>query len=191
MTTPLQNFTDKGTYDSTRGQELYWEYYFEVTFGTGTEYQFFNANTGSAGGSVVTNFPSNGQMPSNQKMDVEFLKFFWTPSALKTQAQYQTLVTTMANMVFNFGITDLSPQYQGKINRIFGNPLPLVIGGAAAGDQVLGRSYYEAGVDLQGIDVTLSANVSYQPIITFNATPDASVQGDRLLLVMCGNKYSA
>jgi len=192
MATPIQNYTNKGTFNPTQGQDLYWEYYFEITFTTNTEYQFFNQNTGAAGGLVVTNFPSNGQMPSNQKMDVEAMKFYWTPSAQKTQAQYQILITTLSNMFFGFGIQDLSPQYQGKMNRIFGNSMPLLITGAAAGDQLASRSYYDATLDLQDIDITLQGEVSFFPTVTFlNGTPDDSIQGDKLLLVMCGPKYSA
>lgn len=188
---PLDFEIANGTYDPNAGQLLDWSFYDRVTIGTNTKYRFFIDPVGSTTGKTFaeTNFPIAGQMPADVHFRVDALAMYWTPKAAKSQANYQIFLTTLKNSFFEFGIGSKSPQYQEPMDMFFDNPVPMVVIGGAAGDQLMSRTQYSVMRNLEP-QIVLAGKTTFSVDVTFNSTPDASIQAEFLGFKMIGKKLS-
>jgi len=180
-----------GTYQPGSGQIVWWEYYDRFAIDGTTpvvNYSFFAIPLGQGGKNLAdTNFPLAALMPNSEKMAVMYLSLSYWPHALLAQATYQLALDMMAETTLEFNIRGIKDVFQANLISVFGNPFPALVSGAAAGDQVVARSKFQAIYELE-IEIVLAANTNFTVDLTHHVAPNAALDDDLLQLSLIGPK---
>jgi len=178
---------EEGAYNTEMGELLWWSYYDTLLLEVATlEYSFFSTPLGQGGKTKAeTNFPAANQMPQAQKLEVRAIELFYIPQAAKSQAEAQNIINAFRTGWLEFDFTNKAPLVQLPLPQLMGAAFPIIVSGAAAGDQAYGRSEY-TGVWESPVEIILPAKSNFSVNIVFNTALDASLEGDKLQISLVG-----
>lgn len=192
MKTAFQEL-QSGTYEVGKGavgEIRPWSYYDEVTLATGNLNLTLFADALGTNGKTLSQTNSLGRsIPQGTHLAFDAVKLFYIPAAAKSQAEYVAIITWMANARLVLGIDNKSDMFQYKLIEIFGEALPMIISGAAAGDQITSRSLTPGSRALFGL-IILAALTGYTVQIQSVVAAPAAVNGDRIIVDFLGAKKS-
>lgn len=185
MATLMQQI-NQGTFNPDSGRVRWTPYFDSISFlSTTLSYSFFATPLGQGGKTLSqTNFRQANVFPANEKMEVVALEAFFIPDAAKTQAQLQHVIDAFKNSVLTFDIGGVN-QLTLPMTQFMKASFPVVVTGAAAGDQISHRTSYNAVWELP-VEIILAAKTDFAVALTFTTAPNASLDGDVLLLSMVG-----
>jgi len=194
MKRTIQELTNSShVYNPDAGQNLWWPAYDRLTLDPAiNEYVYFATQKGANNKKLSdTNWAAGGQMPANTAIGIEYLNFYYTPAAQKTSEEYSELLTALTTASFAFLINDKSPQYQRPLDAIFGNCMPLnIIDAAPLGQQNLSQATFNSINELHDIEIVLAGQCSFTPTIIWDTQIPDSMEGDKLMLEMVGERIS-
>lgn len=185
-------FLEEGTFQPGTLEYKWWEYYDRIILLNATAangYRFFSVPQGVGKDLADTNWQIANQFPENERMAVMYLCFYYVPYEIRTQAEYQKILDLFKSAYFFFTIQNKSPMVQFPLCFAFGNSFPLLVTGAAAGDQMLGRSQFSGFYEL-GIEIPLAARTPIDVQIVFSAATDADLDNDKIYFSMVGPHWS-
>lgn len=186
MVTSALRALEEGAYNSSMGELLWWSYYDKNTLvSTKQQYSFFSTPLGQGKTISQTNFPAANQMPQAQKLEVRAIECYYIPSAAKDQAGYQLLLDALKVGVLSFNFTNKAPLVQIPLMQLMGNSMPLVVSGAAAGDQVLGRSQF-SGVWESPVEIILPSKSNFDVSVNFDAAISDTLDDDQIQICLVG-----
>ena len=190
------DFLQRGTFQPGTLEYKWWEYYDRIILdGTTpvTRYPFFSVPLGQGGKTEAdTNWQIANQMPESERMAVFYLCFYYIPLEIRTQGELQEITNLLKTGWFQFKVYNKAPMVQFPLAVAFGNSMPVLTSGAAAGDQLMSRSLFNGTYEL-GADawIPLAAKTTVQVEINLD-TPigDANLDGDKIIFSMVGPKWS-
>jgi len=186
MLTALEKLR-QGTYDPASGQIRWWTYYDRAIMAAATlEHTYFAVPKGQGGKTLAdTNMPNAALMPQGHNFEIHAIEAFYVADGAKTQAEYQNVIDMMRDTYLQFEIEALANQLQLPIQVLFGNPMPQVVTGAAAGDQVTSRAQYKGMWELP-VPIVLAAETSWRITMTHTVAVNASLADDELMISLVG-----
>jgi len=184
-------FLMEGTFQPGTLEYKWWEYYDRAVFASATtRYQFFAVPEGQGGKTRVdTNWQVANQMPESERMAVMFFCFYYIPTEIRTQAEWQQIVDILKEAYFQFTVYNKAPMIEFPLAVAFGNSMPVNVTGAAAGDQNLSRAAFNGAYEL-GIEIPLAAKTTIKAEIIFDTALAADLDGDKIIFSMVGPKWS-
>jgi hypothetical protein len=186
-------FLSAGTFQPGTLEYKWWEYYDRIALvSTATRYQFFAVPAGAGGKTETdTNWQVANQMPESERMAVFYFCFYYLPHAAPmTAAVFQNIVDCLKNAWFQFKIFNKAPQAQFPLCVAFGNTLPAVVTGGAAGDNLTARAMFNGVYHLE-IEIPLAAKTTINAEINFSTAPAAALDTDEIYFSMVGPKWSS
>lgn len=180
---------DQGTYAKYLQQRKWWPYYFRRALdATKQKLVFFTEHVGENGLTYAdTNMELGGQIPKGQKHVVWYLTALYKPQASKTIAEYQDILDFFSNTWIDFQILNLSPQLTITLEELFGNPLPLHVGGGAVGDQLVSSALFNGIYEFPGKNrITLEQQATFKINMESAVAYAASLTGDYLRFSLVG-----
>ena len=182
---------DKGTYAKYLQQRKWWPYYYRVKLdATVQKYTFFSQHVGEGAPALTyadTNMELGGQMPKGQKHTVWYLAAYYQPQASKTIAELQHIRDFLTTTWLDFTILNLSPQLTITLGELFGNPMPLHVGGGAVGDQLMSQSQYNGIYEFPGKNrITIAEQITFKVLTESAAAFNASLTDDYLMISLIG-----
>ena len=183
-------FLQSGTYQPGTLEYKHWDYYDRaVMVSTTQKYQFFMVPNGQGGKQTSdTNFPIAGQMPDSERMAVMYLGFSFFPDELMAQATFLLWKAVLVNSYIEVSIHNKSPMLQLPLHAAFGEAMPAIITGAAAGDHVMGRTQIHHIYPLD-IEIPLQAKATFKIEWIHDAAPNAALDDYELYIHMIGPRW--
>ncbi len=179
----------RGTYAKYLQQRKWWPLYFRRKLdATVQKYQFFTEHVGEGGLTYAdTNMELGAQIPKGQKHTVYYLAAYYQPQASKTIAELQNIRDFLTSTWIDFSILNLSPQLTVTLGELFGNPMPLHVGGGAVGDQLMSQSVYNGVYEFVGKNrITLAQQITFRIDMESAAAFNASLTDDYLMFSLIG-----
>jgi len=185
-----QNFLEADGTNPNEYRRDWWVYYDKLQLvNTNLEYSFF-AHSTSQVGNAITNWPSPNVLPSQIKFVAFSFSFIYIPDAVvKTQAVYQNLIDALNDSYFTFATLGKNPRCQLPMVHAFDATLPVLITGAAAGDQSSIKDSLNGFYEL-GDPIECPAKGEVEPKIKFDTAPSANLNDDWIMFLMTGFRYS-
>ena len=180
---------DKGTYAKYLQQRKWWPYYFRRTLNAANQkYTFFTEHVGENNLTYAdTNMELGGQVPKGQKHTVMYLAAFYQPQASKTIAELQHILDFFQSTWIDFQILNLSPQLTITLSELFGNPMPIHVGGGAVGDVLMSESIYNGVWEFVGKNrIVLAEQITFKINMESSTAFNASLTNDKLMFSLIG-----
>lgn len=187
------DFLQSGTFQPGTLEYKWWEYYDRAILAVGTtRYQFFSVPLGQGGKTEAdTNWQISNQMPESERMAVFYLCFYYIPLEIRTQGELQNITDILKHAWFQFKVYNKAPAVQFPLAVAFGNAMPVLVTGAAAGDQLMSRAMFNGAYELGGEAwIPLAAKTTLSVEINFDTAVNTALDGDKIIFSMVGPKWS-
>lgn len=181
-------YLESGTFEPGTMDKIWWEYYDRIILATGTtRHQFFAVPLGQGGKTESdTNWQLANQMPESEKMMVMYLCFYYVSEVSPiAAATYQFIMDLMKHGWFQLRVYNKAPWVQFPLAIAFGNHMPLVVTGAAAGDSLTSRSIINGVYELP-IEIPLAAKTTVNVELNFTTASNVALDGDEIYFSMAG-----
>lgn len=187
------NFLQSGTYQPGTMEYKWWEYYDRIVLNNATpanNYRFFSVPEGQGGKSRAdTNWQVANQTGNEERMAVMYFCFYYIPLEARSQAEYQKIIDLMKTAYFQFSVASKSVMIEFPLAVAFSTHAPLLVSGAAAGDQLMSRSMFNGCYEL-GIEIPLQSKTTITCEIIFSTVTDTDLDGDKIILSLVGPRWS-
>lgn len=192
MPTALQ-ILEQGTYANVGGELREWSHddTFKITAGI-REYILFTTQKGTPGNPQgLTNNPGAGMVPNSTHWAFDALQLIYSPNKqVKSQQEYLDMRDWFFRTRLYMEIENKSPMHELRLCEIFKQTLPIVVTGAAAGDNITERSPGD-GIRPLFVPLVLAAQTPYSVRILSDINPPASMVDDEIAVIYKGAKRSA
>lgn len=184
-------FLESGTYQPGTLENRHWDYYDRAILSSGTQrYQFYKVPNGQAGkGYSDTNFPLAGQMPESERMVVLYFETCFVPNEVVSQATWLEIINLFKNSYIEFSILNKAPMIQIPLHSLFGSVMPMIIAGAAAGDQAFIRDPLRSCYELD-VEIPLASKSTFKAEWIHDTAPAAALDDYELYFHMVGPRFS-
>lgn len=181
-----------GTYDPQNGEIREWSYYDTFALSAGTnQFSLFSIPKGQQGKkSSDTNFPLAGVMPDYQTFAADCLQMIVIQDALITQAAYFDYLAFLEQTTVHLDIENKADMFRFTLAEVMGVTDPLIVTGAAAGDQATGYAPSK-GFRPLFVPSILAANVPFNLVVDLDTASAATLDGFKIKMILKGAKKSS
>lgn len=181
------NKLEKGTYNPSQGQKLWWVYYDRAILAVAVQqHALFTVPLGQAGKNLSdTNLTVAGEIPQGQNFTIRGIEMIYWHDAAKSTANYQLYRLMLAQGLLEFWISSKSPQLQINLLQMMGSANDNIVLGTGVGDQASAKSADTGRFELP-VPIVLASKTNFRVDITHTAAVNTVLDDDEIYINLVG-----
>lgn len=182
----------EGTYDPLNGEVREWSYWDTFTLAAGTnEFTLFSIPKGQGGKKFAdTNFPLAGVIPDYMTFAADAIQMIVIPNAVLSQANYFNYLAFLEQTTIYLDIENKADMWRFTLAEVMGVTDPLIVTGAAAGDQLSARAPSK-GLRPLFVPSVFAANTPMNVVVSLDTASNAALDDFKIKVIMKGAKKSS